>query len=98
MVSGPTVLECRARATDISEAGCRISVPTNISAGAYVAVEFDQSITGQGWVAWSKNGVIGVHFVVRMSPHAVSRLTESSDTHLWGAGHIRASGRKQKGR
>ena len=79
-VSGPTVWECDARATDISEAGCRISVPTNISTGAFVTVEFEQSIIAQGWVAWSKTGLIGVDFVVPMTPQAVARLTNDNSS------------------
>ena len=77
-VSGPTVWECDARATDISEAGCRISVPTNISTGAFVTVEFERTIIAQGWVAWSRGGVIGVDFVVPVSPQAVARLTNGN--------------------
>ena len=77
MMRGPTVPECRARAADISEGGCRISVPTNIAVGSFVEVEFEHSITGQGWVAWSKNGVIGVNFTVSMSPAAIAILTNA---------------------
>jgi hypothetical protein len=73
---GPTVLDCEARATDVSEAGCRVSVPIKILAGSYVEVSFTSSINAQGWVAWSKNGVIGVHFAVPMAPRVVAQLTD----------------------
>ena len=75
-VSGPTVLGCQARATDISEAGCRISVPVNICTGSYVEVAFTPSINPQGWVAWSRNGVIGINFVVPLSSKAVAQLSD----------------------
>ena len=76
VLSGPTVLRCRATATDISEAGCRISVPTNIFTGSYLEVVFTSSINAQGWVAWSKNGVIGINFVVPLSSKAVAQLSD----------------------
>lgn len=75
-VSGPTVMRCQGCATDISEAGCRISVPTNIYTGAFLEVAFTPSINAQGWVAWSQNGVIGINFAVPMSGKAVAQLSD----------------------
>ena len=88
ILNGPTLEQCRACATDISEAGCRIAVPTHINTGAFVTVEFEQSITGQGWVAWSTAGVIGVDFVVPMSPQAVARLTNGNSGEEVGDGAV----------
>jgi len=51
-------------------------VPIKILAGSYVEVSFTSSINAQGWVAWSKNGVIGVHFAVPMATRAVAQLTD----------------------
>lgn len=75
-VVGPTVMRCHGRATDISEEGCRISVPIHINTGSYLDVAFSPSINAQGWVAWSKNGVIGMHFTVPMSSMAVAKLSD----------------------
>lgn len=75
-VSGPNVILCHGRATDISEEGCRISVPVHISTGSFLHVAFSPSINAQGWVAWSKNGVIGVNFSVPMSSKAVGILSD----------------------
>ena len=57
--------------TDLTYQGCRLSTEQGVSVGSFVTIHVSGFTEINGWIAWVKNGEVGLDFANPL-PHAVT--------------------------